>query len=68
MSSSRKINAYHVIILGCTDDPNWTDNKYGDGTSKCTDIKIEWCDKFGDYSTEAKMFCPLACGVCPGRF
>ena len=68
MIVSQKLNAYHVLTLGCTDDSNWTDNRYGDGTSKCTDMKIDWCENMGDYSREAKAFCPLACGVCAGRF
>merc|ERR1712018_899832 len=51
---------------GCTDDPNWKDSKYGDGTSKCTDMQIDWCKPTDDYSTEAKNFCPLSCGLCSG--
>ena len=60
-------NSYTVYFIECKDDANWTDNKYGDGESKCTDMKADWCDNYGDYSSEAKEFCPLACSVCSGN-
>lgn len=51
----------------CKDDPNWTDVKYGTGYLKCTDIIPEVCEIDDDWSTEAKLFCPLACGLCSGK-
>ena len=68
MSAILKFNVYHVLAPGCRDDPNWIDNKYGDGASKCTDMMLHWCENLGEYSTEAKMFCPLSCDACSGRF
>jgi len=48
----------------CKDDENWNDSSYGDGSTKCADMKYDWCQNFGDYSTEAKRGCPKTCGVC----
>ncbi len=55
-----------VITIECKDDSNWTDNKLGDGNLRCADMNTDWCENYGDYSTEAKEFCPSACGVCSG--
>merc|ERR1712151_840600 len=55
----------------CEDDPNWWDSEYGDGGSQCKSgpsggvvANPDWCTDYGDYSTEARRACPLACGVC----
>ena len=50
----------------CKDDPNWYDAEYGDGKGKCVDMTTDWCQKHGEYSSEAKRACPRKCGVCDG--
>lgn len=55
----------------CEDDPNWWDSEYGDGGAQCNSgpsggvvANPDWCTDYGNYSTEARRACPLACGVC----
>ena len=48
----------------CEDDPNWLDDKFGDGTGGCAHMTTDWCQKYGDYASEAKCACPKTCGVC----
>ena len=56
-----------VFDIECKDDPDWKDNKYGNGKTKCTDIVLGDCDPADEYSIEATKFCPLACGVCTSK-
>ena len=52
----------------CEDDENWKDTEYGISPYvSCADMIDDWCQNYGDYSTEAKRACPKACGVCKGR-
>ena len=66
MHSIVQYNLCAVFIIVCRDDPNWKDNNYGDGSSGCAHMTPDWCENYGDYSTEAKEFCPSKCDSCPG--
>ena len=50
--------------IGCEDDIDWTDFKYGDGKASCMDMTYDWCTNYGEYSHEAQRACPLTCGLC----
>ena len=48
-------------MKACRDDINWVDDAYG---IKCSHMFDDWCQNYGDWSSEAQRYCPVACGVC----
>lgn len=52
------------VESGCKDDHNWLDSKYGDGTTGCIDLTLDWCNNHGEFSKEAQRACPVSCGRC----
>merc|ERR1712083_1283819 len=48
----------------CKDVDSRIDDKFGDGTAKCSDMIPDWCNDSGDYSKEARRACPKTCASC----
>ena len=63
-------NPLNSCLLGkqCKDDENWTDSKYGEGLFKCSDMTLDDCENYAEYSAEARRACPEACNDCNGMF
>jgi hypothetical protein len=60
-----------TAVEACRDDDDWVDDLFGSGTAGCNSGESggvvnnrEWCSGQGDYSADAQLACPKACGVC----